>query len=87
MSPHVITNTMWKYVEILQFQFIQEAKKKYIMILNKGNVPFHEEADLIKDIKSFLGDDAEITIRYVEEIPLLQSGKRKKIINLLSINN
>jgi phenylacetate-CoA ligase len=87
LSPHVITNTMWKYVEILQFQFIQEAKKKYIMILNKGNVPFHEEADLIKDIKSFLGDDAEITIRYVEEIPLLQSGKRKKIINLLSINN
>ena len=34
----------------------------------------------IQEIKNILGDDAEITVELVDEIPILASGKRKPVI-------
>jgi len=83
LSPHVITNTLWKYGEVLQFQFIQEKAGEYVMRLNVGCLnQFERVPELIDEMKSYLGKDAEIRIEYVSEIPSLASGKRKKIINL-----
>ncbi len=39
------------------------------------------EEELISEFKTYLGEDATFSIEYVSEIPLLASGKRKKIVN------
>lgn len=82
LSPHVVTNTMWKYSsEIRQFQFIQNGLKDYLIKLNCLNASFKRPTQLIEDLRHYLGEDAQIEIEYVDEIALLASGKRKKIIN------
>ena len=82
LSPHVITNTMWKYAAIVrQFQFIQNSRDQFQIKLNCGNDTFEQTDVLISDLKSFVGNDADIDVEFVEDIPMLASGKRKKIIN------
>jgi phenylacetate-CoA ligase len=82
LSPHVITNTMWKYAgTVRQFQFIQESQFNYVMNLNCFDNKFSETDELKEDLKSFIGKDAVIDFNLVDEIPVLASGKRKKIIN------
>ena len=71
---------MWNYADIRQFQFIQKGKKVYKILLN-AEEPYHKVEDMIADIKKYLGSDAEVIIEYVHEIPLLLSGKRKKVKN------
>ena len=72
---------------IAQFQFVQSGLKNYTMKLNYEGDVYSRESELIADLKKYLGPDAIITIEYVSEIPLLASGKRKKIINLRKNNN
>ena len=80
ISSFIITNNMWKYVELTQYQFIQVGQSKYEFLLNsKEN--FSREEELIMEFKGYLGKDAEITLTYTNEIPLLSSGKRKKVLN------
>jgi phenylacetate-CoA ligase len=71
---------MWQYTEIEQYQLIQEDKKRYTIKINCRE-PFTREQKLIEEFKSYLGQDADFRIEYVTEIPLLSSGKRKKIVN------
>lgn len=82
LSPHVITNTMWKYSgEVRQFQFIQNDRNDYALKLNLTGTSPVREAELKDDLRRYLGSDAVISLDYVVEIPLLASGKRKKIVN------
>jgi len=82
LSPHVITNTMWRYASIVrQFQFLQNNRDQYVIRLNCGNDDFTEKETLLNDLKHFVGKDASITIEMVNDIPALASGKRKKIVN------
>ncbi len=68
------------YSEIKQFQFIQVNEKQYTLKLNLEGTFKHEEK--LKDLfKGYLGNDAEISIIYENEIPQLSSGKRRLIIN------
>ena len=68
------------YDQIKQYQFVQEHEKSYTVILNASPLVAFEN-ELIKDIKKDFGQDADITITYVNEIPPLASGKRKKVVN------
>ncbi|MFH6769239.1 hypothetical protein V8G56_10865 [Gaetbulibacter aquiaggeris] len=70
----------YSYPGIKQSQLIQEDAKKYILKLNVTNV-FNQEKKILMDFKDYLGKDAEIKIEYVDEIPLLASGKRKTTLN------
>lgn len=80
LSPHVITNAMWSFPDIKQFQFIQKGKNNYLLKLNlDGN--FQRSAEIIETLKNILGDKACIDIEKVEEIPVLASGKRRYIVN------
>jgi phenylacetate-CoA ligase len=79
LSPHIVTNTMWKYSEIKQFQFIQKTRVFYLLNLN-SKLPISSDK-IISEFRQFLGEDAIISIEYVDEIPLLASGKRKKVVN------
>ena len=80
LSAHLITNMMWKYEDIMQFQFIQEGEKTYLIKLNCAK-SFVRDNEIVQDYKNILGDDAQIELMYVSEIPLLKSGKRKYIVN------
>ena len=80
VSSYIVYMNMWQYTEIDQYQLIQEGAKHYIFKINTNQV-FTKEEQLIDEFKSFLGFDADFRVEYVTEIPLLASGKRKKIVN------
>lgn len=83
LSPHTITNTMWFYSDVVnQFQFIQKSAKGYEIRLNLvDGITAIDEEGLKKKLYNYLGNEALIEIIYVSEIPVLNSGKRKKIVN------
>lgn len=66
---------------ILSWQFVQKGKKDYSLVLVLKQEANDDVADMIRQIKSFLGDDANIRVERVNEIPLLRSGKRKPVKN------
>ncbi|MBU2948593.1 CoF synthetase [Zobellia uliginosa] len=81
ISPFTLTNNMWKYNRLNQYQFIQKGKNNYEFILNV-QTSFTREKELINEFKGYLGSNANLAVTYVDEIPLLSSGKRKKVLNL-----
>ncbi len=82
LSPHIITNNMWGIKNVKQFKFQQIGMTEYKIILNKiANTNINEE-EIINKFRKLLGENSKITIEYVEEIPILSSGKTKYIENL-----
>ena len=83
ISPYVINTPMHEFLDISQYQFIQNGKKNYKMLLNlrPGLKDFGRELEMTNMLKSFLGSDADIEVDYVKEIPVLKSGKRKQVVN------
>lgn len=81
VSSYIMYKNMWQYTEIEQYQLIQTHLKAYEFKINcpKG---FQNEKQLVAEFKSYLGDDADFKVVYVNEIPLLDSGKRRKTVNL-----
>lgn len=79
VSPHYFYMVL-DFGDINQFQFVQIGDKSYVFRLNakKERVQEHK---IINYFKPYLGNEAIITFEYVDEIPLLSSGKRKKIAN------
>jgi phenylacetate-CoA ligase len=80
VSSFIVYKNMWQYTEIIQYQLVQYGAMDYKFKITKDK-PFDREQQLISEFKSYLGQDANFTIEYVSEIPLLASGKRKKIVN------
>lgn len=80
VSSYIVYKNMWQYTEINQYQLIQDGKKEYIFKINHDG-SFNREEKIRNEFKEYLGDDAVIKFKYVDEIPLLSSGKRKKIVN------
>lgn len=68
------------YTQIQQFQLIHSKEKEYIIKLVVENI-FDKEEELIKLYKKYFGEDAIIKFEYVDEIPLLPSGKRRITID------
>ncbi len=68
------------YPELNQCQLIQKAPGTYSFKLNCDD-KFLRENEFINEFKQYLGEDANITIEYVDEIPLLASGKRRVMVN------
>ena len=81
ISPHSVTNNMWKFPEINQYQLIQNEAKRFTLKLNIHKDSFNREAELVEVIKEIIGREAELNIEYVSEIPVMNSGKRKYIVN------
>ena len=84
ISPFAITNMMWKYQQLKQYQFIQTGQSSYIMRLNVEGNCFSEQS-LLDDLQSIVGADAAISIEYTNEIPVLASGKRQYIVNQMKL--
>ena len=81
LSPYIVNNTLWRFEELKQYQFIQNDVNDYIVKLNVKQQTFNREKELLDALKHYIGEDANIKVEYVEEIPLLASGKRKQVIN------
>jgi phenylacetate-CoA ligase len=79
-SPHAISVLMGPFDKLLQYQFVQEDAKQYVLKLN-GAEGHYDDAEFVNLFKDFLGKDAEIVIEHVNEIPVLGSGKRKEVVN------
>lgn len=81
VSSYIMYKNMWQYTEIEQYQLIQTHIKSYEF---KINCPtgFKKEEQLVAEFKEYLGQDADFKVVYVNEIPLLDSGKRRKTVNL-----
>jgi phenylacetate-CoA ligase len=79
-SPHAISVLMSPFDKLLQYQFVQEGAKQYVLKLN-GSEGYYDDATFVDLLKEFLGKDAEIVIEHVNEIPVLESGKRKEVVN------
>lgn len=78
LTPATVTVNMWGIKNINQWQFIQKENNLYLLKVNKsGNI---SENELISKMKNILGQDANIIIEYVNEIPVLKSNKRKTVV-------
>lgn len=77
--PSYISYKLGDYGDCKQFQLIQYGKRHYKIKLNTDKKV--DEPSMLKDYKQFLGEDAIIDIEYVDEIPLLLSGKRREVLN------
>ena len=80
VSSYIMYKNMFKYPEIDQYQLIQEDKKLYKFVISIKE-KFNKEDVLKNEFLSYLGADAIFNIEFVNEIPLLNSGKRRKIVN------
>ena len=60
--------------------FHQEDIRKYTLWLNGEKEEIDEKA-ILDFIRPYFGEDAEITVEYLDEIPVLNSGKRKSFEN------
>ncbi len=81
ISPHALSMNMWGIEGINQFQFIQSGEKEYEIRINPKFSNVNEEDILIR-LRPLLGEDANLKITYVNEIPVLSTGKRRTFINL-----
>ena len=81
LSPVTISVGMWKFNDLIQWRFVQNGKNEYEMQLKSATPQYAREAELLSDLRQCVGADANIRILYVDDIPLLKSGKRKYVVN------
>ncbi len=81
ISPFKFMALIPKYPEIKQVQFIQSKKTSYVIKLNFEGA-FVREDELVGEVSSLTGGNSEVIVEYVDEIPLLNSKKRKITRNL-----
>ncbi len=80
LTPFVITNNLWDVPGLLQYRFIQETENTYTLELN-GDPEKMDVEDIVGRIRPYFGENADIRTVFVDEIPVLASGKRKYIEN------
>ncbi len=82
IDPHIISTGMWGIEHILQWQFIQEDVSRYRLVITRsGKI---NEAELANRLQSILGEDAQFCFEYVQDIPVMNSQKRKYIMNRMN---
>lgn len=85
ISGMILANVMYKFEEVIQYQFIQTNRQEYTIKLNIDK-NFTQEKEMVQELRFYLGKNANVTIEFVNEIPLLKSGKRKCVINQYNPN-
>jgi len=78
VHPHTITAILNHLPDIIQWQFIQKTTKQYLLRIN-GNTKMNYK-NVISEMKNIFGNHAEISIEFVDKIPVLASGNGYLII-------
>jgi phenylacetate-CoA ligase len=84
LFPHLFKD--YDYV-IRQFQVIQETPGALVLKVVKG--PRFDEAvfgDLLEELRRYLGRQMRIDVEFVEEIPLVRTGKRQTTLSRVPID-
>lgn len=70
------------YDNVAQWQFIQKGQSDYLLkvIMRNGDANTYLHSAII-ELKSLIGQSANIKIEQVNDIPVLASGKRKPVVN------
>jgi phenylacetate-CoA ligase len=72
---------------ILQFQVIQEQKGEFDLKIIKTDLYNNDIEDrILKELRSFTGNDTKINILYVNQIVLLETGKRSPVISKVKVD-
>lgn len=80
LSPVVVCNHFWPYTRLKQYQFIQEAKGQYRVVLNGGEGHYPDE-EFVELVRGFMGPAASVSVTHVDQIPQLASGKFTVVVN------
>jgi phenylacetate-CoA ligase len=81
LSSHIIHKIL-QYGKIDQFQFIEDENRQYTIKLKVlKNFDPANEIRMVKEYQDYFGEGSVVKIEYVDDIPLLPSGKRKLVIN------
>ena len=78
VQPMSLARILKNIPNILQWQFIQKEEKVYLLKLNSEQQV--DQRTVLSELKGILGEQAQINIEYVKEIPVLASGKRKPVV-------
>jgi len=71
---------------IKEYQIIQEKKDKLkLKLIKTENYSEKHLKYVLGNIKKYTGEDMEIDVEFVDEIPLARSGKRRAIISKIKI--
>lgn len=66
------------FMDIKQFQLIQEDYHNFIWVLNTENHSYEEM--IVRECKELFGEDSNWKFQYVDEIPKLRSGKLRMTV-------
>ena len=83
VSPRAISANMHGISGIRQWKFVQETKDTYCFYINADGTV--DENAFLPFFKDLLG--TRVDVQYVEEIPVLASGKRKSTENRMTAAN
>jgi phenylacetate-CoA ligase len=71
---------------VLYFQIIQKVKTGFTLMVTKGHQWNSKDwEELLSNLRQYVGD-SQIKIEFVENIPLLKTGKRTPVISHLKID-
>lgn len=78
----------FEWVEtVKQFQVIQEESDRIILkLVPAENFNDSAKEQIYKDVKDYVGDDVNLQVELVTEIPLTKSGKRRFVFSKLKQN-
>lgn len=79
IHPMVFARVLKNIGGIRQWQFVQTGKRSYKLKVNRDSERF-DEAACRAELESLLGDESELMFDYVDEIPVLSSGKRRPVV-------
>lgn len=83
ISGATMTNLLKQIKNVKQWQIIQETKNTYrYKIVPEKNTHPTENDILLYDLQSLFGSNSNIIVECVDEIPVLDSGKRRYTVNL-----
>lgn len=80
VDPHNISRGLCGVKGIMQWQFIQKDRDIYLLKVTPSGSEL-EIDDIQIRLKKVLGDGAKIEVEKVQELPVLNSQKRKAIVN------
>jgi len=79
VSSFIFYKSIWKYPAVRQFQLAQETPTRYRLRLNV-TPEFAAEQALLADFRDHVGAASDLRAEYVDEIPVLHSGKRQQVV-------
>jgi phenylacetate-CoA ligase len=80
LSPVVVCHAFWPYTGLTQFQFIQTGQGRYRLVLNGADAREPDGA-FIRLVRNLTGEDAQVEVLRMDQVPLLASGKFRSVVN------